>query len=502
MKLTAVLLLCLFCLSAANVPAAPRYSTLWGESGENWSPESRLPDFSFAGYHCGEDRIPLVRSVTDVRRFGARGDGKTDDSAAFIKAIEATEKDAILIPAGRYHLTDIIRIRKPGIVLRGVGPDKTVLFCSKGLEQVKPNPGHTTSGRPTSNYSWSGGYLWVQGSYRNRIVSRITSETKRGARTITVQKTAGLTKGQRILIALRDDGKRTLLNHIYSGDPGDTRKMTRPITPRMVSRIVSIKGNTVTLERPLRFDIRASWSPTLQTFDPSVREVGIEDLTIEFPSTPYKGHFTEVGFNGIAMYGVCDCWVRNVHVRNADSGIFASGVFCTLEKVVLSSQRTPARSTTGHHGITLGTDNLCHDFDFQTHFIHDFTVTSLSAGNVVKNGRGTDLSLDHHKRAPYENLFCNIHIGRGGDMWRCGGGASLGKHCAARGTFWCIRADRDQSWPPDRFGPPSMNFVGIRTKAPSRTEMKGKWFEAIPPDQLQPPDLHRAQLRLRLSVTK
>lgn len=480
--------------------AAPRYSDLWGRAGEKWSPQSRLPDFSFAGYHFGEDRLPFVKSVTSVRRYGAKGDGRTDDTRAFIEAIDATDRGAILVPPGRYHLTDIIRIKKPNVVLRGAGPDKTVLFFSKGLEEVKPNPGYTTSGRPTSNYSWSGGFLWVTGDYRGRAVSRITSETKRGARTISVQKAVGLKTGQRVTVRLRDDGGRTLLNHIYSGDTGDTRKIRHAITPGMVSRIAAIQGSTITLERPLRFDIRKSWSPTLRTFNPSVVEVGIEELSIEFPNTPYRGHFTEIGLNGIALNGVSDCWVRNVHVKNGDSGIFASGMFCTLEKIVLSSERKPAGSTTGHHGITVGTDNLCRDFDFRTHFIHDFTVSNLASGNVIKNGRGVDLSLDHHKRAPYENLFCNIHIGRGGDMWRCGGGAALGKHCAARGTFWCIRADRDQSFPPDRFGPPSMNLVGIRTKASSRKEIDGKWFEAIPSDELHPADLHAAQLKRRLRL--
>jgi len=485
-------------LGTASAVSARKYSDLWGKAGEKWTPGGRLPDFSFAGYHFGETPLPSIRSVTTVRRFGAVGDGKTDDTQAFIKAVEATERGAIFVPEGRYRITDIIWIKKPDIVLRGAGPGRTVICCPKGLEQVRPNMGKTTTGRPTSNYSWSGGYFWAMGGYRNKTVSRITSETRRGDRTLALQRASGLSKGERVVVAVADDGKRSLLSHLYSGDPGDTRKVGGKIRTSMIGRIAAIRGNEVTLERPLRFDVRKEWSPVLKRFDPTVREIGIEDMTFEFPNTPYRGHFTETGFNAIALSGVSDCWVRNVHIVNCDSGIFATGVFCTLQDVVLSSERRVSGGTTGHHGITLGTDNLCHEFEFKTHFIHDFTVSSFAAGNVVKNGSGINLSLDHHRKGPHENLFCNLDLGRGSEMWRCGGGASFGKHCGARGTFWCIRAEKDQAWPPDRFGPDSMNLVGLRTKSPSRKDRNGKWFEAIPPEQLHPKDLHAAQLARRL----
>lgn len=103
------------------------YSELWGKDGEKWTPESRLPDFSYAGYHFGEAPLPNIKAVTDVTKFGAVGDGKTDCTEAFKKAIEATDKGAITIPEGRFVINDIIWIKKPGIVLRGAGMGKTVI---------------------------------------------------------------------------------------------------------------------------------------------------------------------------------------------------------------------------------------------------------------------------------------------------------------------------------------------------------------------------------------
>jgi hypothetical protein len=313
---------------------------------------------------------------------------------------------------------------------------------------------------------------------------------------------AGLETGQRVRVEVRDDADKTLLDYLYTGDPGDTREVKGAIRFGMVSRIARIEGNQVTLERPLRFDLRKAWTPALNGFEPSVSEVGIEELSFEFPDTPYSGHFTEVGWNAIAIQNACDCWVRTVHIRNSDSGIFFSTLFSTIQGLIIESDRAANRDTTGHHGVSLGTDCLLTDFDFRTHFIHDITVSYLDAGNVAKNGRGTNLSLDHHKKAPYENLFCNLDLGRGSEMWRCGGGASLGKHCGARGTFWCIRAEQDQVWPPKEFGPDSMNLVGVQTKTPSQLDPAGRWFEAIPPGRLRPADLHAAQLERRRSLSK
>ena len=153
----------------------------------------------------------------------------------------------------------------------------------------------------------------------------------------------------------------------------------------------------------------------------------------------------------------------------------------------------------GHHGITLsGHDNLCTHFEIRQRFIHDITVEG-GAGNVAASGSGIDLCFDHHKRAPYENVFTDIDLGAGTRMWHCGGGADLGRQCGARGTFWNIRARQPQQLPKD-FGPPSLNLVGVQPKGKSLTEAAGRWCEAIQPDRLQPADIHLAQLKKRLGA--
>ena len=53
-------------------------------------------------------------------------------------------------------------------------------------------------------------------------------------------------------------------------------------------------------------------------------------------------------------------------------------------------------------------------------------------------------------------------------------------------------------WPPAEFGPPTMNLIAVKTTKPTATEPAGKWFEAIKPEAIVPPDIHQAQLARRL----
>jgi hypothetical protein len=75
----------------------------------------------------------------------------------------------------------------------------------------------------------------------------------------------------------------------------------------------------------------------------------------------------------------------------------------------------------------------------------------------------------------------------------------LGRHSAAWETFWNIRAERGQKWPPENFGPDLMNFVGVQADNQASTVNEtGRWFEPIAPQQLQPQNLYEAQRTRRI----
>jgi hypothetical protein len=488
--------------------AAPLTSALWGEHGEKWTAGGRLPDFSFAGYHRGEEPIPNVPQTTSVKDFGAVGDGVADDTKAIQAAIDATKSGAVFLPAGRYLVSDYLRIGKSGVVLRGAGPAKSVLWFPRGLDEVHPRAGRTSTGSPASGYSFDGAFLTIQGDYQAKPLAKITAVASRGARVVEVDRPAEFTVGQSVLVVLRETKTQSLKTFLYNDDPGDIAH-GKQLDTKMLLRVVAVNGNNVTFDRPLRFDTRAEWQPEVRGFGPTVTESGVEELGFEFPPTKYRGHFKENGANAIELRGVFNCWVRHIWIRNGDLGINVVACGNTIDGIVITAD--PGRGTkdagvaecTGHHGIQCKTaeDNLVMNFNFFTSYVHDVSVEHAS-GNVWKHGRGVDLNFDHHKDTPYENLYTDIDCGRGTRVWRCGGGASLGRQSAGWETFWNVRAARPIEPPPPGWGPTSMNFVGLTTKTPSALGGKTAWFETIDPAQLEPANLYTAQLTRRIEATR
>ena len=71
----------------------------------------------------------------DVRNFGARGDGKTDDTAAIQKAVDqvSAEGNRLMFPAGKFLVSSTItaKFARRGIWLAGAGQNVTFLFTKE-----------------------------------------------------------------------------------------------------------------------------------------------------------------------------------------------------------------------------------------------------------------------------------------------------------------------------------------------------------------------------------
>ena len=454
-----------------------------------------LPDFSHAGYACGEQEPPVLPVAVNVCECGAKGDGQTDDNAAFEKALGQTQSGAVLVPAGVYCLSRPLVLNRSGVVLRGAGRDQTTLRFTRSLTDIAPQPTFNSGGTPTSAYSWSGGMLQLEGKGDSKdgdLSAKVTAVSPKGARTLAVDHPETFRPGMEAVLGLSDPGDQSLARYL-AGPTRESFASWKRINASQSVRIVKVEGKTLFLDRPLRFETRLAWRPKLSVPAHALTQAGVEDLTIAFPVTPYRGHFREVGFNAIAIGNAAHCWVRHLRITNADSGIFCGGRQCTLQDIAFTSQRTPDKTgCTGHHGILLGQDNLLSGFSFANRFIHDITVSGGSSGNVVENGRAADLALDHHCRGPYENLFCNLDAGAGTRLYRSGGGEDLGPHCGEGSVFWGIRAEQALPPPPAGWGPSSLLLVGVTREAGG--------YRVVPADSksLVPVNPRVAQLKERL----
>lgn len=414
-------------------------SELWGQNGELWCPAGRLPDFSFAGYHSGEVPIPSPAVVTNVMDFGAVGNGIADDTAAFVAAIDAVSSGAILIPAGRYKITDVLYIRKSSLVLRGASVSSTTLVFTNGLSALLgPPPG--TDG--LESWSWGGGLIWVEGAETTAKLADVTANAERGASVLAVSTTNGLSPGMTIRLTMTDpDG--SLGRHIHADQLSANPALVGRQLVRFPVTITAVGSNQITLERPLRLDVRTVWQPEIRFASGHLSEVGLENFTVEFPAKQYPGHFNEVGFNGIWMDGVWNSWIRNVTITNSENGFMIErSAFCTLEQVALTAgaaNRLNISGTyyTGHHGIQFrrSDDCLVRNFTVATRHYHDLTVEDAT-GCVCMKGSGVDLNFDHHTYLPYENLFTEINAGAGTRHWSSSGSAVPA--AGSRETFWNI----------------------------------------------------------------
>lgn len=514
-------ILCLIAFASLTWPAFPgeassscSYSSLWGVSGEKWDPAGRLPDFSYAGYHAGEANIPNGPAKWDFKRdFHAKGDGRTDDSGALLNAIQSIDAGVLFIPEGTYVIARRIDISKGNFVLRGAGPNKTVLLFPNSLTDLF---GNKAKGTEQSQWAFGPGLLNITGKDPINPETRladVTASAKRGERTLQLSSKISVAKGDWVRLTESDPKSPSadagsLIHYLYGNlMPPGSDLIGTPHVVRFLSRIKSVSDKQIELERPLPYDVRPEWTPELHRFAPSVQEFGIEHLSIHFPWTPYPGHFKEKGYNAIFFEGVSQCWVNDVEIQNADFGIdLTSTNFCTVSHVTLTTSASravssDARGWNGHHGIDSGhgTENLITNFDVQTKFVHDISVEWYSLHTVFANGRGVDLNMDHHREANYSTLFSNLDCGAGTRPFDSGGSGNRGAHSGAYSTFWNIHATAPLRLPPLDFGP-LLNFIGVQlaeTKIPDQAS--NQWLiEPLASGSVCPIELQQAMKTRRL----
>jgi Pectate lyase superfamily protein/Bacterial TSP3 repeat len=475
------------------------HSALWGQQGEAWTPSSRLPDFSFAGYHAGNRAIPTVAVTTNVKDFGATGNGTTDDTAAFKRAIAATTNGALYIPAGQYKITDVLDITKSHVVLRGAGKGQTTLLMARSLREITGAVPYGTAA-----------LINVRGGQQGQQLTGVVAAARRGERTLVVASTAGITAGQMIRLRLHNPADNSLGCYLYANQGCLNAERRAWYGGKIVDwavEVQAVRGNTVTLVRPLRVDVRPEWAPSLWQHRPTVQEVGIEQLTIAFPNVQYGGHDHWAGYYALNFFGVVNSWVRQVTITDADRGIeFKASGYNTVTHVTLNAHwrtRVPNPSggmSTGHYGFAMSAfaqDNLVTESDIQTRFDHNMSVTSFANGNVFAGIESKSGGLDHHGAAPYENLFTEIVLTEtAANLLASGGNRADEPNAGARTTLWNVLSLHGPfgNYVPTRF--PQMNLIGLdqwtTTKTPERA-----WIERWLGPLTGPANLYQAQLQRR-----
>lgn len=487
---------------------------LWRDYARGPDVHAILPNGAYAGYRYGESDPPRPKVVVRVTDCGARGDGMADDTRAFQDAIRRAGETggAVLVPAGVYRISDVLRLGRHRLVLRGEGPGKSIIAFDKSLGDLR---GHGT------RWSFKGGMIWGewdQAGLPVKLPKVITAPVVKPAPAGSFRVEVGAEQARALQpatgepVLIRWKGGLDLARHIFGGTDGEEAFLRNwalfrkdPLRFEWPNEITSVEGSQVVLKKPLRLDIRPGWEVTLGPVWDVIEEIGIEDLTIRFPEHERKGHLEDAGYNGIYLHGALHGWIRNVVIENADNGVFlerSSHVTLTGLKIA---------GGTCHHATSwryLSHDNLMTDFHIAAQPHHGISCQDLASGNVWSNGVMEHGTLDNHCGMPFDSIRTNITIANCDG--RAGGSESGGPFAGRRFVHWNIRVGAGRKKGLETFTRPSQfslgALVGIQG-AEIRPETEEPWH--MPPGLKgtviadtgrvpDPPDLYRAQLDQRL----
>lgn len=504
-------------------------SRLFGCRGELWRADGRLQDYAFAGALAESWNPPRRRVTCDVTRYGARGNGQTDATAAVQRAVSAcgagNNGSMVFFPRGTYVITRRISMNA-SVVLRGAGRGLTTLYFPRSLANVY--------GR-SERYSYGDGFISFQGSWDARhAFGSISRAARRGSFALTLRirrpwsgpAVAALRPGAWIFITQDGASNGALLSDLRgacartaAGRLGRASMRALPMLLRHATRITAMRGTrgseqvTVFTERPLPWNVSTAWNPRVWSAFASTNDGGgVEDLALRFPrNARYAGHWLERGYNAISISSATNCRVQRVDIWNADNAVSTPrAMFSTLRNIrVMSVNRAPRNDprVDGHYGVNLARciDCLLDNFTIGGRYHHSVSVADFTSGTVIKNGRGTpgiDINLDHHKSSPFGVLWTNLDVGTGARWWVSSGDTQHGgTHTGALVTFWNVYATRGNARTrmplprdPALFGG-RVNIVGVATGA-NRTTGMCDWWGELPP-RLHPRDLHAAMVATR-----
>jgi len=490
-------------------------ANLWADYLKAPYTDTNIPNVAFAGYQFSEKALPQPKVVANVREEGAKGDGQSDDTAAFKAAIAragAAGGGAVLIPAGTYHLTDVLVISQPGVVLEGEGQGKTILAFQKPLAQCLSFMSRGTVA------SWYGGLIWIEPNgpiqYADPAAPaqsvEIVKPAKMGDFTVEVapDSISRLRPFIGKMVQVSWSGDKSLYMNL-AGHPSMEEALWRPwdsfkggtFNFYWADQIESIQGTAVRFKKPLRADIQPHWKVTIGVDRGYLTEVGIEELTIQFPMTQKAPHLHDPGYNGIMFRRTAHCWVKNVTVVNADNGLLFGGeaINCTVDGFTLTGRPN-------HHGtMTRGMshDNLIENFRIESQPTHGINTES-STGNVWRKGTMLFGTFDSHCDFSFDSVRTDITVNNVGNP---GGAYTAGPFVGRRMVSWNIRVTNGKGeWIAEPAIYPSGAIVGIQG-APLDLSESNLWHM---PDGLDkgcvvadmgavpnPPDLFEAELEAR-----
>lgn len=298
----------------AGCPAGHWCSSLYAPSWKPGAPADAdgrfLHDFSYAGYHAGEaPPVSPPGGTFDVTRYGADASGAKDTTSAVTAAIAAASSaggGVVFFPAGTYRVDGTLDVRTSGVVLRGAGTSSVLRFTN-------------TAGMGNK------AHLSFVGAVRRDAPRKLVADAANRDREIAVDDASDLAPGDDVAVGWT-------ITDAFVADHGMTGVWTSfsgRYEPFFRSKVVSVdtsaRPNKVVLDAPLRYAVRVRDGAGLQKESGYLREVGLEHLAVSNATTWDKA-WAQDHVNAIALRGVADAWVDDVHSAAAVGVSGATGM--------------------------------------------------------------------------------------------------------------------------------------------------------------------------------
>lgn len=452
-------------------------SVLYPEVGYNpalpdLTSEKVLQDFSFAGYRCGEEPIPVVVSpVIDVTAtpYNADKTGVADATAAIQAAINAAGLaggGVVYLPAGTYRLTvsdeesQALLLNQPGVVLRGAGRGQTFLLNAttvmRGKSVIRIQGSNETG-------------FWEAGTHSTPLAADLL----RSVREIPVVSVNGFAPGDTVVIR-NTIGDDWINEQKESGWLGFGASL-RGLAYRRTVLAVDLATNTLTVDAPIRYALKLRDSARVVRLAAApLAGVGMEDFSfgnVQHPGTSWlEDDYLTPGTPGHDVHGsyfirvdnARDSWVRRLSsfqpTGNTSTAHILSGGMSIRESTHVTVEdcnfQRPQYGGGGGNGYLFLLANSAEVLlqRCEARFSrHGFSISGIGAsGNVLHDCLDADTG-----RA----------TGNTGSYNTSGSGSDLHRHFSQAILF--DRCTGENSWFEARYRPhgtdPKHNLTGVHT---------------------------------------
>lgn len=456
-----------YVISLDEMPDLKTYTKIentWRSSlyPKNWTPGFKdskgrfLHDFSYAGYHQGEEEIPHINSnVVDVTMppYNADNTGETNTTARIQQALDDVGQSGggvVYLPAGTYRVNPgsgehTLRIQYDNTILRGAGPDSTFIFNESPMMRSK-------------NIIYVMGD-WATWANESGTTARLTSDLLYPTRIIPVQSTSGFKKGDYII--LRTDGTESFIEE--HGMAGIWENWAARVMFYRQIDSIDVDNNLVYIDSPTRYYMKKRDNARIYHAKKHIKECGIESLSIgniqnnksgwdeETYTTSGTGAYDVHASHAIQFKYVQDSWVKNVKTykpaeNTLDVHLLSNCLLLnqcrgiTVDSCFFQKPQYEGGGGNGYMFTLSANDCLvknCRANDSRHNYDFKFPYSN---GNVIHNciAENSKYSSDFHMYLSMANLFDVTTVDKDylESMFRPWGGSVLHGYSSTQSVFY------------------------------------------------------------------